>query len=63
VLAEVGRVVPKHPNIDVAPSALTFAAGLEDRIPTFAVARIAGWAAHDAEELDEPPVRFRGITA
>ena len=63
VLAEVGRVVPKHPNIDLALGALTFVAGLDDRVPIFAVARIAGWAAHYAEELDEPPVRFRGITA
>ena len=63
VLAEVGRVIPKHPNIDLALGALTHAAGLDDRVPIFAVARIAGWAAHYAEELDAPPVRYRGIIA
>ncbi|MBK6440385.1 MAG: hypothetical protein IPF88_17955 [Candidatus Microthrix sp.] len=30
-------------------------------LPIFAVARIAGWAAHYAEELDERPVRYRGL--
>ncbi len=63
VQAEVGRVIPKHPNIDLALGALTHAAGLDDRVPIFAVARIAGWAAHYAEELDAPPVRYRGIIA
>ena len=38
-------------------------AGLDDRVPIFAVARIAGWAAHSTEELDEAPVRFRGLPA
>ena len=28
----------------------------------FAVARIAGWAAHYDEEQSERPVRYRGIT-
>ena len=27
----------------------------------FAVARIAGWAAHYDEELEEAPLRFRGV--
>lgn len=63
VLAEVGRTVPQHPNIDLALGALTLVAGLDDRVPIFAVARIAGWAAHYAEELDEAPLRFRGVTA
>jgi citrate synthase len=31
------------------------------RPPLFAVARIAGWAAHCAEELEAPPVRYRGL--
>ena len=26
----------------------------------FAIARVAGWIAHAAEEYDEPPLRFRG---
>ena len=29
--------------------------------PIFAIARIAGWGAHYAEEIGEPPVRFRGV--
>lgn len=63
VLAKVGRVIPKHPNVDLALGALTHAAGLDDRVPIFAVARIAGWAAHYDEELEAPPVRYRGIIA
>jgi citrate synthase len=63
VLAEVGRTVPKHPNVDLALGALTWRLGLDQRVPLFAVARIAGWAAHYAEEIEAPPVRFRGITA
>jgi len=63
VMAEVGRVIPKHPNIDLALGALTHSAGLDHRVPLFAVARIAGWAAHYDEELDAPPVRYRGMTA
>jgi citrate synthase len=26
----------------------------------FAIARVAGWIAHAAEEYGEPPLRFRG---
>ncbi len=63
VLAEVGRVVPQHPNIDLSLGALSFVAGIDDATPLFAIARIAGWAAHYTEELAAPPVRFRGITA
>lgn len=63
VLAEVGRTVPKHPNVDLALGALTWRLGLDMRVPLFAVARIAGWAAHYAEEVEAPPVRFRGVTA
>jgi citrate synthase len=62
VLAEVGRLIPKHPNIDLALGALSWRLGLPADIPLFAVARIAGWAAHHAEELDAAPVRYRGIT-
>ena len=36
-------------------------ANLDTDVPIFAVARIAGWAAHYAEELDERPVRYRGL--
>lgn len=61
VLAEVGSSIPKHPNVDLALGAFSWIAGLDPTVPIFAVARIAGWAAHYAEELDAPPVRYRGI--
>jgi citrate synthase len=61
VLAEVGRVLPRPPNIDVALAALTWVVGLGPDIPIFAIARVAGWSAHYAEELDERAVRFRGL--
>lgn len=61
VLGQVARTVPTQPNVDFALGALTWIAGLPDDAPIFAVARIAGWAAHYVEELDEPPVRFRGL--
>ncbi len=61
VVAEAGRTMPQQPNVDLALGAFTRAAGLEPDVPVFAVARIAGWAAHFAEELDERPLRFRGV--
>lgn len=61
VIAEVGRTLPHRPNVDLALGTLTWAAGLEPDTPIFAVARIAGWAAHYAEELTEGPLRFRGV--
>jgi citrate synthase len=61
VIGEVGRTLPHQPNVDLALGALTWTAGLEPETPIFAVARIAGWAAHYDEELDEPPLRFRGV--
>lgn len=61
VIAEVGRVLPHPPNIDIALGALTWAAGLDPGSQIFAIARVAGWAAHYAEELAERPVRFRGL--
>jgi citrate synthase len=61
VIAEVGRVLPHPPNIDVAIGALTWVARLDPDVPIFSVARVAGWAAHFAEELDERPVRYRGL--
>lgn len=62
-VAEVGRAIPKHPNVDLALGALTWIAGLDADVPLFAVARVAGWGAHYAEELDAAPVRFRGISS
>ena len=61
VLAEVLRTVPTAPNVDFALGALSWIADLPDDVPIFAVARIAGWAAHYDEELTEAPVRFRGL--
>ena len=61
VLAEVLRTIPSAPNVDFALGALSWVAGLPDDVPIFAVARIAGWAAHYDEELTEPPVRYRGL--
>lgn len=61
VQTEVGRTISQPPNIDLALGALTWVADLDERVPIFAVARIAGWAAHYAEELDEAPVRYRGL--
>jgi citrate synthase len=61
VVAEAGRVLPHPPNVDLALGALTWATGLDASTPIFAVARIAGWGAHYAEELNERPVRFRGV--
>jgi citrate synthase len=61
VVAEAGRVLPHPPNVDLALGALTWATGLDPATPIFAVARIAGWGAHYDEELNERPVRFRGV--
>lgn len=61
VVSEAGASVTQHPNIDLALGALTFVAGLPPDAPLFAIARIAGWTAHYLEELDERPVRYRGL--
>ena len=53
VLAEILRTIPSAPNVDFALGALSWVAGLPDDVPIFAVARIAGWAAHYDEELTE----------
>ena len=61
VITEAGRIMAHQPNVDLALGALTRAAGFEPDTPIFAVARIAGWAAHYDEECAERPVRFRGV--
>ena len=61
LLAETGVRMTKRPNVDIGLAALTFVAGLPGSIPLFAVARIAGFAAHLQEEMGERPVRYRGI--
>lgn len=61
LVEEVGRQLPHQPNVDLALGALTWVGGLDPDTPLFAVARIAGWAAHFDEELAEAPLRFRGV--
>ena len=62
VISEAGRSIGHLPNIDLALGALIHVARLPVDAPIFGVARIAGWAAHYDEELDERPVRFRGLS-
>ena len=49
------------PNVDLGLAALTLSTGMPDDAgrTIFAVARVAGWAAHYMEELTERPLRFR----
>ncbi len=61
VLAEAGRTITRLPNVDLGLAALMHVGRLPHDAPIFAVARIAGWAAHYDEEAEERPVRFRGI--
>jgi len=61
VLAEPSLRISPRPNIDFRLAALAFVGGLEADVPIFAVARVAGWAAHIGEELEERPLRFRGL--
>lgn len=61
LLLESGASVPQHPNIDLALGALHFVAGFPADTPLFAIARTAGWTAHYLEELQERPVRYRGL--
>lgn len=58
-LADAHDVPPA--NCDLALAALAWAAGMPPDAgrSIFAVARVAGWAAHYMEELDEQPLRFR----
>jgi citrate synthase len=61
VVAAAGRVIGHLPNVDLGLGALLHVGGLPHDCPLFAVARIAGWVAHHAEEIGERPVRFRGL--
>jgi citrate synthase len=56
------REAPRPLNVDFALGALTYAARMPAEAATaiFAIARVAGWIAHAAEEYAEPPLRFRG---
>lgn len=61
VLAVAGTRIVQRPNIDLALGALMFVADLPRDTPIFAVARIAGFAAHIGEEAAARPVRYRGL--
>ena len=62
VLSAAGNRVPVAPNVDFAVGALLVTARLPVDAPLFAVARLTGLGAHIAEEMDEQPLRFRGLT-
>lgn len=65
VLHEIIALAAAHdvplPNCDLALAALSWGTGMppDSGRTMFAVARVAGWAAHYLEELAEPPLRFR----
>ncbi len=61
LLIEAGIRLTHRPNVDLGLGALSFVGQLPPEMPLFAVARIAGFAAHVAEELVERPLRFRGM--
>jgi citrate synthase len=62
LIETAGRGTPRPLNVDFALGALTYTARMPSEAATavFAIARVAGWIAHAAEEYDEPPLRFRG---
>ena len=62
VRLHAGSRVAIQPNVDFGLAALAFVGGLDPDVPLFAVARLAGWAAHVVEEETERPVRFRGLS-
>ena len=61
LLAEAGRTITRLPNVDLALGALLHVGGLPHDVPLFAIARLAGWAAHYEEESTERPLRYRGV--
>ncbi len=61
LLAETGVRLTRQPNVDLGLAALAFVGGLPVDVPLFAVARLAGFAAHLVEERAERPLRFRGL--
>ena len=61
-----GQRVFQRPNVDLALGALMAVVGPSGSgrtvdMPLFAIARLAGFAAHYLEELGERPVRYRAI--
>jgi citrate synthase len=61
VMRESAMATMQRPNVDFGLAALAYVSGLDPDVPIFAVARLAGWAAHAVEELAARPVRFRGL--
>jgi citrate synthase len=61
LIREAGVRMTRRANIDLGLGALAFIAELPPDIPLFAIARLAGFAAHLAEELTERPLRYRGL--
>ncbi|CAN5852150.1 hypothetical protein BH18ACT2_BH18ACT2_15950 [soil metagenome] len=61
LLIEAGIRLTKRANVGLGLGALSFVAALPLDAPLFAVARIAGFAAHYIEERGERPLRFRGV--
>ena len=61
LMREAGVRLTRRPNIDLGLGALAFVAELPADVPIFAVARLAGFAAHLVEELAERPLRYRGL--
>jgi|RhiMethySRZTD1v2_1073278.scaffolds.fasta_scaffold31018_3 citrate synthase len=61
VLRESGVRLDHRPNVDFGLAALAYLGDLDPDVPIFATARVAGWTAHCLEELQERPVRFRGL--
>ena len=65
IVHEVRALAAAHdvplPNCDLALAALSWGTGMPPDAgrTIFAVARVAGWAAHYMEELTERPLRFR----
>ena len=62
LIETASREAPRPLNVDFALGALTYTARMPAEAATaiFAIARVAGWIAHAAEEYGEPPLRFRG---
>lgn len=63
LLREAGARLVQRPNIDLGLGALAYIGDLPRDAPLFALARIAGFAAHLIEERAEHPLRFRGIAS
>jgi citrate synthase len=61
LLIEAGIRLTRQANVDLGLGALCYVAELPADAPLFAVARLAGFAAHFDEELGERPLRYRGM--